>query len=243
MANKKERCPKCEAWVTGLPVHDDTVDQLAKVGAGLVNGLTFGVGGTLLNQSGATTKASHWVQDQWKGKVKFHFECGCGYEWDKSYNLNEGQLLQDKMTELEKWNKEEKRKKEKVRVLERELAAAETVYKQAKSKSIKSFFWMLLFGGVDAYLIYYCWTEPFLYHVRENVWLLGERDVENYHWSWLGMFILAIICTVTFFNKFNAWKSNNSSVSQAKNNHETLPCKLEQAKRDYEEHLKSKPVI
>lgn len=235
MANKKERCPRCGAWVTGLPVHNKTLAQGVKAAVGLIP-----VVGQIANASGLTETFTQIGEDAARGKLRFHFECGCGYEWDMNYGIDEPEENpRTQMSKLEKWNIKLKELESRVKRFEGKIQI------EKKNANVRDaffpFFKTLVIGALAAYLDYYCWEEPFEYKAMKHDFIFGDYEATLWHWSWLGMFLLAIPCTIAFITFFPLLIKKCKEITNANRNLKNLTRELDNAKSDLEAHIKTKP--
>lgn len=267
----KEKCPHCGNMVVGKFSPSATrkvLTSIAKKGGmkavGAYVGSVFPVLGNVtgffagaaldLMYGDDINKYIDKVADEFFENKVYVFECPqCGHSWAReeggntqSYSYN--QVLDPQELEMQKrrdrikqWNQGLCRRKNTVHSLENQIATAQTDYNTAQSNFTKSLIWLIVFGIIGIYLVYYCWVEPFEYKTQAHDFLFGDYDTTRWHWSWLGMFLLAIIDIIIVIIKYNSCRELAQQKLYAKNNLETLPSNLELAKRDLEAYMQTKP--
>ena len=61
-------------------------------------------------------------------------------------------------------------------------------------KFIANIILLLVFGCVTYWSFKYCWINDFTSTHIEDMWLLGPSEVTDYHWGWLGVGLIFLIC-------------------------------------------------
>lgn len=141
-----------------------------QVGLELVGSL---IEGAYLGTDGSITRM---ISDSYYDPSKQHkYLCReCRYTWNADLSIDE--------TPIEELESEKKLLKSTI-----------------KSEMIRKAVWSVIIGAITIWSFLYCWNNDFVYRKTENVWLLGEKEVEHYHFGWLGVgliFIIALFITI-----------------------------------------------
>lgn len=83
-----------------------------------------------------------------------------------------------------------------------------------KKGMIKQCVWLVVVGALAVWSFLYCWDNDFIYTQIEDVWLLGEREVEHYNFSWLGVGLIFVIALFLSINAFFSVMDKREKIKQ-----------------------------
>lgn len=112
------------------------------------------------------------------------------------------------------WNKEHLVDETPDDILEREKREC---LARLRQKGAKTLFLGLVLAGVAAWSFLYCWNHDFVTTRETEMWLMGKMEVNDYHWSWMGVgiiFLAALSFSVASFREScDHWKDMKSLKS------------------------------
>lgn len=173
MKDQIKRCPHCNSLVKGVAKRGVTQGAGQGFAKGVINSMTFGVGGTLLDATGVLTKAGDAIRESVTESTTVVFECACGHSWEEIIGNNE-ENIPDEILRKEK------------------NAAIFACESKVSSKRIGA----IVFGIACALCVWYLIVNPLIVETPDHNWLMGDFVRKDYQWGWIGMFFLACITGV-----------------------------------------------
>lgn len=188
MKDQIKRCPKCNSLVKGNVNRGMLQGAGQGFAKGIINSFTFGVGGSVLDASGALSKAGDAVREAITETTVVEFNCACGYTWQEIIGNNEENIPEE--------------------LLQKEK---EEALKKCQSKISSNTSRLIFFGIAFALCVWYLVVNPLVVEVQDHNWLMGDFVRTEWQWGWIGMFVLACI---TGFPALCCWISLDSAKKE-----------------------------
>lgn len=196
MNTQIETCKRCGRHVTGVVDYGLTgmaANQASKMvvkhaGNAIMPGL-----GTALNLTGVTTKAAQWGHEAMTTEFSYDFKCTCGNSWSNKIKHTDEHIPEA--------------------ILEAERQAAIQTY---KGKLQSNIVWSIISAIAFIPACHYCWVNDFI--TKRQTWVLfvGDTVVNDYHFSWLGVLIIAIFSGCVLLLNLLNFSDNRKAVKTLK---------------------------